>query len=187
MNRFTTRQLVLDAMLCAMCAVLGWLALDFGSVKLTFESVPVLLGGLLFGPLDGMAVGGVGTLLYQLLRYGVSATTALWVLPYALCGLCAGAYAKRRGFVLTRRQTAFSVGLCEMLITALNTFTLYLDSKIYGYYFPGIILGALALRLALWAARTAVYSLALPPLLVSMRRLYVPPQNSLDGTKDSES
>ena len=40
-----TRQLTLDAMLCALCAVLGYVALDLGSVKLTFESLPILLGG----------------------------------------------------------------------------------------------------------------------------------------------
>ena len=56
-------------MLCAMCAVLGYVALDLGSIKLTFESLPVLLGALLFGPVDGMFIGGIGTLLYQLVRY----------------------------------------------------------------------------------------------------------------------
>ena len=57
------KQLALDSMLAAMCAILGYLALDLGSLKFTFESLPVLLGALLFGPIDGMLIGGVGTLL----------------------------------------------------------------------------------------------------------------------------
>ena len=76
-----TKKLAMDSMLAAMCAVLGYLSLDFGNLKITFESVPILLGALLLGPIDGMAIGGVGTLLYQLVRYGVSVTTPLWILP----------------------------------------------------------------------------------------------------------
>ena len=72
-----TKKLAMDSMLAAMCAVLGYLSLDFGNLKITFESVPILLGALLLGPIDGMAIGGVGTLLYQLVRYGVSVTTPL--------------------------------------------------------------------------------------------------------------
>ena len=49
-RKFTTKQLTLDAMLAAMCAVLGYLAIDTGTVKVTFESVPVLIAALMFGP-----------------------------------------------------------------------------------------------------------------------------------------
>ena len=57
-----TRQLVLDAMLAAICFLLANMALSTGTVKVTFESVPVLIGALLFGPIDGLAIGGIGTL-----------------------------------------------------------------------------------------------------------------------------
>ena len=89
-----TRRLAFDAMLAAMCAVLGALSIDLGNLKITFEGFPVLLGALLFGPLDGLAIGGIGTLVYQLLRYGVSVTTPLWILPYMLAGLLVGLIAK---------------------------------------------------------------------------------------------
>ena len=44
-----TRKLALNAVLAAMCAALGALALDLNSIKITFESFPILLGALLFG------------------------------------------------------------------------------------------------------------------------------------------
>jgi len=171
MKKLTTRQLTLDAMLAAMCAVLGYLAIDTGTVKITFESVPVLLAALLFGPLDGMAVGLVGTLVYQLLRYGVSVTTPLWILPYVLCGLIVGLAAKKKGFALSQGQTVLFVVIAELVVTLLNTFTLYVDSKIYAYYFPGIITGALALRLALCVAKAVAYAYLLPLLLKPIRKL----------------
>lgn len=170
MSRFTTRQLAADAILSAICAVLGYLAFDFLNVKISFESVPVLIAALLFGPLDGAAVGLVGTLCYQLLRYGVSATTALWILPYVLCGLVVGWYAKRRGFELTQAQTLAIVICAEYMVTLLNTPVIYLDSRIYGYYRPGIVSGVLLLRLALCGAKAVIYAYALPPLLDKLRR-----------------
>ena len=98
MHNTKTRQLALNAVLAAMCAALGYLSLDFGNLKITFESVPILIGALLFGGLDGAAIGAVGTLIYQLLRYGVTVTTPLWILPYVLCGLVVGVYARRHDF-----------------------------------------------------------------------------------------
>lgn len=164
-----TGKLAVDAVLAAMCAVLGALALDFNSIKITLESFPVLLGALLFGPLDGAAVGLVGTLLYQLIRYGVSVTTPLWIVPYVLAGLLAGVYAKRRGFSLTVRQTVAAAAAAEILITALNTFVMLLDAKIYGYYFPGFISAMLLPRCAVCAIKSVAFGLTLPRVCAAVR------------------
>jgi ECF transporter S component (folate family) len=169
--KINARQLALDAMLAAMCAVLGYIAIDAQSIKITFESLPVLLAGLLFGPLDGALVGLVGTGVYQLLRYGVSATTVLWMLPYVISGLVAGLYAKHRRFELDRRQTLLIALVCELLVTLLNTPVMYLDSKIYGYYFKGYISGMLLIRLGVAAAKGVVFGLILPTLLQAIRKV----------------
>ena len=83
-TKWTARRLAADAMFAAMVTVLGL-------VSITIEAMPVFLGALMLGPVDGMVIGGIGTLLYQLLSYGVTATTALWIAPYVLLGLCVGA------------------------------------------------------------------------------------------------
>jgi len=170
-KKITTKQLATDAMLAAMCAVLGYLAIDTGSVKVTFESLPILLGALLFGPLDGLLIGGVGTGIYQLLRYGISATTVLWMIPYMLCGLLVGLYAKKMNFSLNKGQTVFIVVVCELLITVLNTGVLFVDSKIYAYYFPGLISGALGLRLVLCVVKAVVFALVLPTLVRGVEKV----------------
>lgn len=167
-----TKQLTMDAMLAAMCAVLGYFSLNFGNLKFTFESLPVHIGALLFGPIDGMVVGGVGTLIYQLLQYGVTATTLLWILPYVLCGLVVGWYAKRGNFSLTGRQTVVLVVLSELLITCLNTAALYIDSHIYGYYTPTFITGVLGLRLAICVVKATAYGVVLPNVLKPVRRAF---------------
>ena len=166
-----THRLALCAMLSAMCAVLGYLSLDLGNLKITFESFPILVGAFLFGPLEGLAVGGVGTLIYQLLRYGVTVTTPLWILPYLLCGLLAGSFARRESFIPSASRLTLAVTACQVLITGLNTAVLYVDSKIFDYYSFAFIFGTLPIRLALCVGQSIVFSLALPPLLKALRRL----------------
>lgn len=165
-----TRKLALDAVLAAMCASLGALSLDMGSMKITLESFPVLLGALLFGPTDGLAVGFVGTLLYQLLRYGVSATTLLWILPYAAAGFLTGLGAKRKNFAPSPREVLYLTVAAEILITALNTLVLYVDSRIYGYWFQGFIAAMLLPRTAACIVKSVAFGLLLPRLADRLRR-----------------
>jgi ECF transporter S component (folate family) len=171
-----TRQLTMDAMLAAVCAVLANFALTFGnSMKFTFESLPIHVGALLFGPVDGVAIGCVGTLIYQMLRYGVTVTTVLWMLPYMACGLLVGWYAQQKRFVLNRRQTIFLVVLGELVVTLLNTGAIYVDSHIYGYYTPTLITGVLGIRLVICVGKAVAYGLLLPSVLDGVRRgLHLP-------------
>lgn len=166
-----TKQLAIDAMLAAMCAVLGYVALDMNSIKITFESLPILLGAVLFGPVDGMLIGGIGTLIYQLLRYGVSATTLLWILPYVVCGLIVGSVSKIKKFSLSRVQTVVLVVVTELVITALNTGVIYVDSKLYGWYYPALIYGSLGIRLVVCVVKAVVFGSVLPWLVQTVRRV----------------
>lgn len=160
-----------DAILAAMCAVLGMISLDFGNLKITFESLPIIIGALLFGPLDGLAIGGIGAVIYQLLRYGISVTTFLWILPYALCGLVVGIYAKRNNYDLDPKKLCFIITAAELMVTLLNTGVLYIDSKIYGYYAFAYIFGTFLLRLAITIAKALVFTAVIPVLLKPIKRV----------------
>lgn len=160
-----TKQLAADAVLAAMCAVLGAVSLDFGNLKISFESLPVLMAALMFGPLDGLAVGGIGTLIYQVLRYGVTVTTLLWCLPYALCGVLAGWYAREKGFVLSRRQLAIAVFSACILIFVLNTAVMYVDSIVYSYYSFVYIFGSIVPRILICFVKAAAFTAVLPSLM----------------------
>lgn len=165
-----TKQLTMNALLVALCAVLGYLALDTNVIKASFESLPVLVSGLLFGPVDGMLVGGLGSFIYQLLRYGISVTTVLWMLPCIASGLIVGLGAKIGKFSLSRKQTVVLVVISELVFMALNTFTIFVDSKIYGYYFPGIVMGALGIRLVICVVKAVAYGALLPVLITPLQK-----------------
>ncbi len=166
----TTQRITRIALLAAACAVLGYIALDLGNLKVTFESLPVLLAAFLFGPLDGMLVGGVGTLIYQLLRYGVSATTGLWILPYILCGLFTGLLARK---TRDKKKILIIVILMEFMTLFINTGVIYIDSKIYGYYSAAYVFGSFALRVVICAVKSFVFGCVLPVLMEALHRAQV--------------
>ena len=166
-----TFKLVIDAMLAAMVAVLGYISIDATVFKITFESLPIFIGAFLLGPVEGMLIGGVGTLIYQLLRYGFAYTTVLWMLPYIVAGLLCGLVAKSDKFN-TSKIKFIVVTLCaELLISVLNTGVIFLDSKINHYYYAGIILGSLALRIVVAVAKGIVFGAILPYLLSAIKKI----------------
>ena len=87
-TKWTARRLAADAMFAAMVTVLGLVSISTGNLKITVEALPVFLGALLLGPVDGLAIGGVGTLLYQLLRFGVSGSSRCWPCSVSWASRC---------------------------------------------------------------------------------------------------
>lgn len=167
--RLKTYQLTIDALLAAMCAVLGGLLMiDLRVVKVTLESFPVILAALMYGPLDGALVGGIGTLIYQLLAYGLSPTTPLWILPYVVMGTLVGLYARKNGFNNTPLQIRAAIVVAELLVLILNTGVIYLDSKLYGYYTPAYVFGAVGVRFGIAIVKAVVFGLFTPELLKKM-------------------
>ena len=166
-----TKRLTFNAVLAAMCAALGTISLDFGNLKLTFESFPVIVAALLFGPVDAMLVGGIGTLLYQVLRYGITVTTPLWILPYILCGLVVGLYAKWHRFDLDKIRMGIIIFTGSILIFLLDTLVLYVDSKVYGYYSFVYIFGTIVPRTLICLAKAAVFTAVMPVLLDAARKV----------------
>lgn len=85
-------RIAFDGMLAALFFVLSLLSIDLGSVKITLDGLAPLVAGFLFSPLDGFIVGCTGSFLNQMLKYGFTATTLLWIIPAGIRGLIAGLY-----------------------------------------------------------------------------------------------
>lgn len=168
-KNITIRQISIVAMLAALCAVFGYVAIDLTFVKITFESFPVILGSLLLGPVYGMLIGGIGTLIYQLLRYGVSSTTVLWMLPYILSGMLTGFYAQKKNFVFTKKQLYLIALTNEIAIMILNTAVIYIDSKIYGYYSAAYVFGAIIPRFIIALIKAVAFGSVLPLIINRVR------------------
>lgn len=171
-GRSRTSQLVIDAILAAMVVVLGFMSISIGNImKISLEDFPVMFAALMFGPVDGMIVAGIGIFLYQLLSYGITVTTALWILPFIVAGAVAGFYAKKYNYSNNGKQLLFIFIVSELVICLLNTVAIYVDSKVFGYYYPAIITGMILVRLATAIAKGIVLGLISEPILKAMSKV----------------
>lgn len=158
MSKFTVRRIALDAVLTALFFALSMLSVEIAGVKLTFVALTILLAALLFGPVDAFLVGFLGAFLEQLLKYGLTPTTLLWVLPEALrgllFGLCVRLLARHFSYerMLVQKKPYVCYGasiLTGMLVSVMNTLVFYLDAKLYGYYTYALVFGVFWYRLLL--------------------------------------
>ncbi len=158
-----TKQLAINAMLAAMCAVLGYVSLDLGNLKFTFESFPILLGALIYGPVDGMIVAFVGTSIYQILKYGLISTTILWIIPYVIYALLIGLFRKKNWWVL--------IIVSGIVLTMLNTGAIYLDSIIWDYYTFAYVFGSFIFRLVASIIKSIIFTIIIKKIWNSIKKV----------------
>ena len=166
-----TRRLSVDAMLSAMYVVLSLVSVSLPNMKITFDSLPILVGAALLGPVDGLAIGLMGSFINQLLTYGLTVTTVLWIIPAGVRGLLVGLYAKRHDFSMTVPQTMFITVVSALIVTALNTAVMYIDSVIFMYYSYAYVFGAIIPRIIAGIITAVIFAAILPTIVASMKKL----------------
>ncbi len=172
-----TKLLTQLAVLAALCVLLSLLVIPIGNIHITLESLPITIAALPFGPLPAAAVALVSELLMQILSYGFTATTLLWLIPPVVRALIIGFAAvsfKRRGQFLEDKPLwcYASCIVAAIATTLLNTGVIWLDSVIYGYFSVAYVFGSALVRFAvgiLAAAVTATLSIPLVKLLRAQR------------------
>lgn len=90
-------------------------------------------------------MGVCGELGVQLLTYGFSYTTPLWLIPSAARGVLLG-LAFRYGYAAGRKFYTANITVA-FVVTLLNTFIIYLDSVLLGYYSWAYVFGGFAIRI----------------------------------------
>lgn len=138
MKNRTTRTLVSLALLCAMEIVLArfcviWIT---NSIKITFEAIPILLAGLLFGPVAGALVGAASDILGAAFLSGLGWMPVLTVTPLLL-GLLPGLL---RPFLLkkTTLPRFFAVTIPGFILGSMIWTTCWL-SALYGTPLPALL------------------------------------------------
>lgn len=183
-TRFSVRRIAIDAVLIAMYFGLSLLSVEIGGIKLTFASLPTLICAMLFGPVDGFLVGFLGAFMEQMIKYGFTATTLLWVLPPAIRGLFVGVCAlllKKHmsvdAILSTKRPYVYFVVtlISGAIVSVLNTLVFYVDAKMFGYYEYHMIFGVFWIRIASGLLSTLLMaSIALPVVAALQRANFIP-------------
>ena len=179
---FTARRLALNAVLIALYVLLGFLKIPIGNMlRINLASFAVVVCAVAFSPVDGIIVGFMGEFLSQVLGpYGMTPTTALWALPEAVRGLLLGLlmllFAKKQ---LTASSLLKSKAITWYLIASviagvaaslLNTFALYVDSKMFGYYSYYMVFGVLLVRLILAVVMSGAFGYVALHIVSALKR-----------------
>lgn len=178
-SKFSAKRLAANAVLVALYVALSMLAVPIGGFKLTFEHLPIIICAVFFGPIDAVIVGALAELINQMLTFGFTPTTILWMAPAMFRGLSMGLCAKlapnrlgRNALLGKKIPVAFLICcvISGLICSMINTFTLYVDSKMYGYYSYALVFGVLWLRLGASAISSVLMSVVSKPLATALSK-----------------
>ncbi len=128
------RSLTIAAMLAAMSVIIGIFCkntLNFGEglFRVTFENFPIIISGILFGPIVGSAVGITSDLISYLLSFQTYPPNLIVTLGAAMIGVISGCVSQ---FAIRKRGTLQIIvaGFCShaigsMLIKPIGLFSYY--------------------------------------------------------------
>ena len=130
----SVRNLTISAMLTAMSVVIGIFCktiLNFGGglFRITFENLPILLSGILFGPIVGGVVGAASDLISYLLSSQAYPPNLIVTLGATSVGLVSGTISKfvikERGIKQISVSSASAHVIGSMIIKPIGLFTFY--------------------------------------------------------------
>lgn len=177
---YSVKRLCVEAMMVALYFAFDLLSTQLtpifsamfgGNIRISLSGIPIIMAAVIFGPVSGAVVGLLGSFLGQMLGYGITATTILWVLPDCIYGLVIGLL-----FLAFKKKTDFLhfcpiIVVSSVMLTLLNTLSIYVDGKIYGYYSPAIFSVQLLSRITIGVITAVVLSILLPPILKAIKRI----------------
>ena len=126
--------MTLSAMLTAMSVVIGifcksFLNFGMGLFRVTFENLPILLSGIMFGPAVGGVVGAASDIVSYLMTPQAYPINPVVTLAAALVGVISGTishYAfKKKGYKRIVVSSAVAHVVCSMIIKPIGLYSYY--------------------------------------------------------------
>ena len=174
--------LTLSAIMAALYVGLDFLAVSIsaplgGSMKISISGLPVLIVAVFAGPIWGGACGFVGALVGQMISYGFTPMTLLWVLPAVVRGVSGGLLFK--AFKSSTKPLPIIAMTCisSVLVTLFNTVAKLVDFAVYGAYYPGApesyvaVLWEVPQRLIAGIITAIILALKLPTIIDAIKKI----------------
>lgn len=162
---------ILDISICAACIALHIILerlaqlMSTNDIKLPLGALPFLVAAFLCGPLEGFICGLVGTFLSQILSYGITVTTPVWILPYAMEALTAGLMFKAFHRRLDPKSVGIIVFVSGFIRIVLNFAASYLDGVVvFKYMTSEALIAVIPFRLLIWAGFSVIFTAILLPV-----------------------
>lgn len=149
-NKNTILRMCEISMISALSFVLGRLTLSVDNLKITFAAFPILLLACVSPYWGDAAIASfVAQFLSQMLTYGLSITTALWIFPSVFRAVIFWILVHKVLKDNFNKSFYYYVGavIIAMSVTVLNTLVMALDAIIFGYYTTVYVYGMFFVRL----------------------------------------
>ena len=125
------RRICRISILAALYCVLSFLSFEVGKLTISFDYISVIFEA--FFSFDCILVGFIGEFLYQILFWGLSATTLLWCIPIMLRALTFIVIYRSLVKVNINLSLIVASTVSALVTTVSNTICSYIDSLIYNY------------------------------------------------------
>ena len=163
-NQSLVFKMTLIGLNLALFIVLNFASFNLQFVKFSAKGLPVIFIAVIYGPIEGALLGGVGELLCQLVSpYGLTPTTPLWILPWVVQGLIVGFMFKQKDVKEHLGLWILTVVICCLTVTSLNTLVIWIDGLVMQYN-PNLTRINILIRFAGSIASAILYMLVIPVL-----------------------
>ncbi len=181
-TKMAAKRLAVNAVLIAIYVTLRFWSIPFGDAfRFTLAPFAVILCALLYGPVDGLIVGLLGEFLSQVLGpYGLTPTTLLWCIGETTrgvtLGLCSMLFLKKwmfSGERLGGKKTVILLACCVVtgvLASLGQTFALYVDSNMMGYYNYHMVFGVMVWRILVYGVLAVAFGYLSLPIISALRK-----------------
>lgn len=178
-SRKQIRLLVIDSLMIAMYVVLNTITeIPIGNIKITFGPLPIIFIAFYLGIRHVTIVAAIAEFLSQLLGYGLTLTTPLWILPVVVRGvlicILASLILKTKNNDIRRMKhyEYFTIILITgFIVTILNTAVIAVDALIFGYYSYAYVFGDLFFRFISMILSTVVYTLITKTVIDTLHKV----------------
>lgn len=169
-NQSIVFKMTLMGLSLALYVALSYASINLQFIKISMTGLPIIFIAVVYGPIEGMLVGGIGEFFCQLVsQYGLTPTTPLWVLPAVVRGLIVGLLFKQKDVKEHKILWIFTVILCCLAVTGINTFVIWLDAKLFQYP-SGLTYLTIIFRFVGSIASAVIYALIVPTLFEPLIR-----------------
>lgn len=169
-NQSLVFKMTLLALNLALFIVLNYASFNLQFVKFSAKGLPVIFIAVIFGPIEGALLGGVGEFLCQLVSpYGLTPTTPLWIVPWIVMGLIVGLMFKQKDVKEHPILWIITVIVCCLAVTSINTLVIWIDGLVMQYD-PKLTTINIVIRFATSIASAILYMLVVPVLFEPLIR-----------------
>lgn len=165
MKTSKTYKLVVSASMAALAIIIDYFSVRTNITKFTVYGLPLLITGILFGPWIGALAGAVVGFITQIIFYGITVTTPIWMVAPIMWGFMSGLLAKIliKNNELTIPSLVTIVVVTSLTATACNSVAIYLDGVIFEYP-TSVTFATIGVRVLIALGLDVVYCFIIYPI-----------------------